>query len=506
MTAPVDPNAPGRAASALDVGSDASPDGSNPPTGSLPVPPAEPPWVILTSPESRRSTALDRPISLTRVIVQVVAVAAAVVAIVALIGSYASRSLAEREAVHDAAKMTDAVAEGLVQPALTPGLLTGDKAAAAELHKVLDPYQLPKALLSRTDNNNVVRIKLWRSNGQVVFSDNPGLEGRVFEMDSAAREVLEKPATKAEVTDLSKPENQLEELPHNTRLLEVYRPVWVPGTGDPMLLEIYYKYDAVAGRSSEIWRGFAGITLSSLAALLVLMLPLLWALLDRTRRAQQQREDYMQRALDASQEERRRIAAALHDGVVQELTAVSFLVAGSAEEAASSGRTAQASRLRDAAATVRNSMGSLRSLLVEIYPPNLRAAGLAAALSDLAATAAGRDVAVTLEVDDDVEDALGADGEEAVYRIAQECLRNVTRHSRAGQVTMTVTRDGSDVRLLVADDGDGFADPSLLRTPPEGHFGLRLMQDVAANVGGTLRVSTAPGQGTRWLFEVPAVR
>jgi two-component system, NarL family, sensor kinase len=318
--------------------------------------------------------------------------------------------------------------------------------------------------------------------------------------------VLQKPRTRAEVTNLNKAENQTEGFAPGTKLLEVYRPIWTPSGDDPLLLELYYKYDTVAGRSSELWRGFAGITLSSLGALLVLMLPLLWALLDRTRRAQQQREDYMQRALDASQEERRRIAGALHDGVVQELTAVSFMVASGAEEASSAGRTAQASRLREAASTVRNSMGSLRSLLVDIYPPNLRAAGLTAALSDLAATAAGRDVAVTLDVADAAEDALDEDGEEALYRIAQECLRNTTKHARASQVTMTVTHGNRKVRLLMADNGQGFADPSVLRQPPEGHFGLQLMQDVAAKVNGTLQVSTGPGIGTRWLFELPALR
>lgn len=463
----------------------------------------EPPWVTLTSPDSRRSVTLDRPVSLSRVIIQVVAVAAVVVALVALVGSFASRKMAEKEAVHDASRLTDSVAEGLIQQNLTDELATGDAQARQDLHDILDGYQDPGRLLQTA---GVVRVKIWDHDGRVLFSDNRGLETRLFELDDEALEVLRKPVTKAEVTNLDKAENATEGFAPGTKLLEVYRPIWTPNGQDPLLLELYFKYDTVAGRSSELWRGFAGITLSSLGALLVLMLPLLWALLDRTRQAQQEREDYMQRALDASQEERRRIAATLHDGVVQELTAVSFMVASSAEEASSAGRAAQASRLREAAATVRNSMGSLRSLLVDIYPPNLRAAGLTAALSDLAATAAGRDVAVSLDVQDSAEDALDDDGEEAVYRIAQECLRNTTKHARATAVTMSVTHSDRRVRLLMADNGQGFADPGVLRQPPEGHFGLQLMQDVAIKVNGTLQVSTAPGQGTRWLFELPALR
>ncbi len=136
------------------------------------------------------------------------------------------------------------------------------------------------------------------------------------------------------------------------------------------------------------------------------MIPLVWTLVARARRAHRQREAMLQRAMDASLDERRRIAATLHDGVVQELAAASFAVAGSAQDAAARGDHDLAERLRVAGDAVRSSIGGMRSLLVDIYPPSLKAAGLVPALRDLAATAR---MPVELDVDEDLAQRLPAD-------------------------------------------------------------------------------------------------
>ncbi len=145
-------------------------------------------------------------------------------------------------------------------------------------------------------------------------------------------------------------------------------------------------------RTSQLWRGFAGITMTSLLLLVALMLPILWRLLDRVQTAQAQRVALLEHAVDASADERRRIAATLHDGVVQELAAASFAVTGAADRAEADGRGELAGTLGTAAAAVRGSIGGLRSLLVDIYPPSLRSSGLVAALTDLAGTMRTRDI------------------------------------------------------------------------------------------------------------------
>src|SRR6185437_13589106 len=95
-------------------------------------------------------------------------------------------------------------------------------------------------------------------------------------------------------------------------------------------------------------------------------------------------EALLQRALDASELERRRIAADLHDGTVQELVGASYALAAARERLGpNGGEPAQA--LDSAAATARKAVGELRTLMVDIYPPRLREAGLPSVLRDLAA-------------------------------------------------------------------------------------------------------------------------
>ena len=91
----------------------------------------------------------------------------------------------------------------------------------------------------------------------------------------------------------------------------------------------------------------------------------------------------LQRAVDASADERRRIAGDLHDGVVQDLAGLSFGLSAAAERTAATGEEDAAAELRGGAEQTRQSVRAVRGLLVEIYPPRLRDAGLASALSDL---------------------------------------------------------------------------------------------------------------------------
>ena len=454
-----------------------------------PRPDAPPDWVTIASPAAgaaRRSD--DRPVPLRRVVIQLGAAAIVVLCLVAIAGSIVSRRTAESQSVHEAAELTDVLGASVVQPVLTDAMANNPAAASAALDGVVR---------SRVLSDSVVRVKVWTPQGRIIYSDESRLVGMSFPLDDSALAVLATPQTRAEVSDLGAPENRFER--SQGKLLEVYRPVWTP-SGAPLLFETYFRYDTVKDRASELWRGFVGIMLSSLGVIFVLLLPLVWTLFAKIRRGQAQREALMQRALDASLDERQRIAATLHDGAVQELAAASFAVAGGAETAASRGDAALAAELRDAAGAVRTSMGGLRSLLVDIYPPALRSAGLPAALRDLVATMAGRGPAVVLDVDDDAAAALLPDEQEAVFRIAQELLRNVVHHARAEHVSVSLKRQGASVQLTVADDGAGF-DPS--QTATGDHFGLRLITDLATAIGADLRVRTAPGHGTTWRLSVP---
>ncbi|MDQ1737105.1 MAG: two-component system, NarL family, sensor histidine kinase UhpB [Pseudonocardiales bacterium] len=441
-------------------------------------------WVTVVSPNAAPSST-EGPLSLRRLLVQMTLAASVLALLVAFGGAAVSRRIAESQAVHEVAQTTDILAESVLQPSLTDAMATDLTAA-----KALDPLVRGRML-----SQSVVRVKLWSPEGRILYSDEPKLVGQIFGLDSGAQRALSAPQTLAEITDLSLPENRFET--PQRKLLEVYRPVWTPN-GREMLFETYFRYDVVTDRSSQLWRGFAGITLTSVALIFLLLLPIMWALLRRARRAQNQREAMIQRALHASQDERQRIAAALHDGIVQELAAASFTVAGGAEAAAARNQHELAEQLRSAANTVRTSMGGLRSLVVDIYPPSLHSAGLTAALRDTAATIAGRAASVRFELDESAAERLNPEQQQALFRIAQESLRNTVKHAQATEAVITLSTDADGVTLEVADNGRGF-DSSIKR---DQHLGLSLMTDVATSVGAQLDLRTEPGHGTAWRMRV----
>jgi signal transduction histidine kinase len=426
-----------------------------------------------------------------RIFVQVIAAAAGVLVVVAVIGSFASRNLAEHQSINDAAQTTDLLADSVVQPALEDGLLTGSADALS---------RLDAAVRTQVLGPRVVRVKLWTAQGKIIYSDEPRIIGESFELGEDERSVLVAPTTKAEVSDLSRPENRYEK--GRGKLLEVYRPVWTPG-GEALLFETYLPYDSVTARTGELWRGFAGITLTSLLLLITLLLPILWRLLDRVNAGQQQRVALLEYAVDASSAERRRIAGTLHDGVVQELAAASFVVAGAAERAASDGRRDLAGLLHSAAAAVRGTIGGLRSLLVDIYPPSLTTAGLAAALTDVAGTVRTRDIDVHLTLPPDGRTGLTEEQERLVYRVAQESLRNTARHAAASRLDMALVVADDAVAFTVCDDGVGFDVEAALARPAQGHVGVQVMRDLAVQSGALLEVSSTPGDGTCWRLTLP---
>jgi two-component system NarL family sensor kinase len=444
-------------------------------------------WVVLS--RSRRDDI--EPVRRPARLVALVAVGAVLVLVVAsLVGVLAARKLAERQAVNDAANTADLLAEAVVQPALTDAVATGDPAAVEAVRAALSDY---------LSSSTLVRVKLWNRDGVIVYSDEPRLIGRRFDLSVDDVEVFNHPSTRAEVSDLNKPENQFER--GQGRLLEAYRPVWTP-SGTPLLFETYSPYTEVDTRAGQLWRGFAGVTVSSLLLFAALLIPLVWQLLTRLRAAQRQRERLLERAVEASEDERRRIAGTLHDGVVQELAATSFSVAAAAGRAEASGDPDLAEDLNVAASTLRDSIGGLRTVLVDIYPQTLETAGIREVLRDLAGSLRAREVAVDLALPD-ADPGLGSEGDRLVFRIAHECLENVRRHASATHVSLKLDTDADGVVLEIDDDGVGFDAEAVLASPAAGHFGLRVLADVASDAGAELAVWSAPGAGCRWKLTVP---
>jgi len=213
--------------------------------------------------------------------------------------------------------------------------------------------------------------------------------------------------------------------------------------------------------------------------------------------AEQTREALLRSLVAAQEEERRRIAADIHDDSVQKMTAVGLRLEALRRRMGDAEDPAAVETLID---TVGAAIARLRHLLFELRPPALDREGLGAALRqylDETQREAGLSVALENRLLEEPPHEIRA----IAYRIAQEAVTNALRHAAGTQVDVLVeSRDGG-VLVRVRDDGVGM--PHGVVGQSAGHLGIRTMRERAELAGGWFRVDTSPGQGTVVSFWLP---
>ena len=345
----------------------------------------------------------------------------------------------------------------------------------------------------------LARVKVWTPDGRIVYSDAPSLIGQVFPLaDDQAAALATGTMSEPKLSDLSAAENRLES--SDERLVEVYVPI-VAADGSSLLVESYLRPDGVLSSGRLVTEQLWPIVLAALAFLAIAQWPLAWRLATDLRVGHEARERLLRRAVDSSLAERRRIAADLHDGLVQSLAGVAYDLSGSADQATDPATAADLERGADG---VRAAMQEARSVLVDLYPPNLAATGLATAVTDLGSNVATRGIAVTTAVTDD--DSLGDTRQAVVYRVAQEALRNVVKHSAATHVAIRLDVSHGACHLRIEDDGVGLGQVDLADRRQAGHVGLAILHDLAREVGARLEIGPGHPRGTILALEMGGPR
>ncbi len=212
-------------------------------------------------------------------------------------------------------------------------------------------------------------------------------------------------------------------------------------------------------------------------------------------------QDLSRQLVEFQENELRRIARELHDESGQLLSSLKVGLHLLQNEA---GRPeAVFSRAEDLKRLADHVQEGLHGLASDLRPATLDHLGLLPALDELAATLSesGRPT-VHLETTALTGTRLAPDLETTLYRIAQEALRNVVRHSRARQVSLVLEKRGDHILMIVEDDGRGFDVEAASRT---GRLGLLGIRERAEMFGGTLLVESSPGSGTTLVVEIPHV-
>ena len=325
--------------------------------------------------------------------------------VVAGVTAYWSLHIAEGEALRRAQQTGIGVANRVMKPAITPAVLAGDPAAMRELDQTAR---------NRMADGSIYRIKIWTQDQRVLYSDESHLIGEHFTLDEDDRELFGTTRASAEMSPLTRKEN-VYEAKDKDKLVEVYAG-FTAADGTPLVFEAYLPYDQVKSAGDVLMRQLLPLSLGSLALLLLLLLPLAVSLARRTERAQRERSRMLTTSIAASDVERRRIARDLHDGVVQDLAGLGYALTAIADGLPPAPESEPARQgTRKAIRILRRDVDALRTLITDIYPPELEEGQLVPAIANMLRTTGTDGPRMSLIAPDHLGVPLGRDAAVLLY-------------------------------------------------------------------------------------------
>lgn len=273
-------------------------------------------------------------------------------------------------------------------------------------------------------------------------------------------------------------------------------PLIVEGKHRGMLVVGYRQYHDFAGREMRL--------LTSLAekhSIAMVNAQLYTDLLQR----EKELEILSGARVQAQEDERRRIAREIHDGLGQMLTAIKFNLE-ILEDMITAGKD-ERERIDDMKNLLDSVMKEAREISYNLMPSVLEDFGLAPALQLLSEQFANRtNVKVQFQAHG-VNDRFDTNLEIGLYRIAQESLNNISKHAEATEVNLQIIHHSKGIRLVIEDNGKGITtQPSLIRATGKGGMGLPGMRDRASSIGGALTIDSTPNHGTLITVEVPILK
>jgi two-component system NarL family sensor kinase len=422
-----------------------------------------------------------------------------VMAVIGLGAAFATRRVAQDQALDDSERITKRMA-ALVMVPLLPDYLDKKPGGAKELERTIK---------NRMSDGNLTEVTVWTGDGLVLFSDKPEEIGeRVPAIPDGVPQAIAGETTsdfedgEPEANTTATPADGSGTDPGPERFVEVYTPLRLPGR-DPLVFEAYYNYDRVDEVAQRLLRQTLPVVLLPLLILQLVQIPIAISLARRIKRHENERSRLLERALSVSDRERVRFAADLHDGPIQDLAGISYALGAVAPTVVERHAPLMA-RVQDA---LQRSIESLRGLMTDLYPPDLRSGNLDQTIVTLADQL--RESGIQVELNLGEVPSLSEEGVATLYRVARESLANVSKHAQASMVTITLSvvdgvrpTDQARARLEIADNGVG-VDVSKIDRRAEGHLGLRLLADRVESLGGELMITSAVGHGTTVQAELP---
>ncbi len=216
------------------------------------------------------------------------------------------------------------------------------------------------------------------------------------------------------------------------------------------------------------------------------------------------RGELLSRLIHAHEDERFRIARELHDEVSQSLTGLMMSLTA-AEEAGGADPGRMRASLPAIRAVAEDALEEVRKIVFDLRPTLLDDLGLIPAVRHYARTMLeSQGMEVRFQAAGFGQRRLPSAVETTVFRVAQEAITNVARHSQARVASISLVRSDETITLQVTDDGVGFIVGALMVSPDRRRLGIAGMRERVALLGGTLELTSSPGRGTTVTMTIPA--
>ncbi len=374
--------------------------------------------------------------------------------------------------------------------------------------------------LSTADfGHTILLLKVWDDEGHILYSNLAPLIGKTYPLHDSLRKAFAGEII-AYVTDLTGEEHTIERQ-YWDALIEIYTPVYAPGTRDIIAVAEYYlPADALDQdiRSAEK-KNWGMLTLAT-AIIYFIFYSLVWRadtliqrqaeqltnqvntlenLLQQNQALHKRVQRAARRTIELNERFLRRISAELHDGPLQML--------GVAALQLDTLMTESTPELQKAQACIQEAMREMRALAAGLRLPEMERLSLLDILERVILRHEQRcPHHVHLDIDDiPPDEALSTETKIAIYRICEEALNNACKHADGKNMQIRLRRHNHYLLLKISDSGPGFDYDSLLEKTDEGepHLGLISMRERAESLGGYFHIDSTPGEGTTVIVHLP---
>lgn len=442
--------------------------------------------------------------------------------VILLLGLVGIAAWVERQIVTGVIHRTGVTAALYVDSFVAPHLQTS-AGGGGLLPEQLDA--LSKLLQDTPMGQQIVEFKVWDPRGQLLYSTDASQIGRSFPMtEGQLRARLGE--VSAEISRLDDPENAALGAQHS-ELLEIYSPVWLSGTNQIIAVaEFYQRTDdlnrEIAVLKRQTWL-VVGLAILIIYLLLAVFVRRASDTIDNQQAELSRRVVQLTRLLDQNRELSnrvkrasasvallnesylRRVGAELHDGPVQDLGS-SLLrldaLLGKMEAAApENAPPAWIAQINEVEGALQNALKEMRAISTGLSLPQLAELGLPETIIRVVRAHERRTgTRVTLEqagLPAEIDLPLKI----TIYRVIQEALNNAYRHAQGQGQRVKVRAESGCIALEVSDDGPGFTPHA--GSAESGRLGLSGMRERVESLGGTFRIESAPGRGTKIIADIP---